>query len=96
MTSYVNLTLELGKRALRPLDLRVPRELLLKEMLQIVDEAHGLGLDLTNPVCRDVQTGRVLMSTQQLSAVKNGALLRLEEKGGEHVTSTYGMVSRRN
>ncbi|WP_232693951.1 type VII secretion protein [Streptococcus agalactiae] len=62
----------------KELDLRVPIDLTLRELVQIVIDAYGVNVKVQNPSARNKQTGEILSSTSLLGLVRDGALLELE------------------
>lgn len=81
MEEYIDISLECEPFFSQELDLRVPISLTIKELVQIIMDRYGLGIQVLNPIVRNKQTGEVLASTSRLESVKNGALLQLENIG---------------
>ena len=78
MEVYINISLDCSPFLSKILDLRVPTELTIKELIQIVSDAYGIGIKVMNPSVRNQQSGEILASTSSLVLVKDGVLLNLE------------------
>ena len=78
MGEYINISLDCSPFLSKILDLRVPTELTIKELLQIVSDTYGIGVKVMNPSVRNQQSGEILASTSSLALVKDGVLLKLE------------------
>lgn len=78
MEEYINISLDCSPFLSKILDLRVPTELTIKELLQIVSDTYGIGVKVMNPSVRNQQAGEILASTSSLALVKDGVLLKLE------------------
>lgn len=78
MEEYINISLDCSPFLSKILDLRVPTELTIKELIQIVSDAYGIGIKVMNPSVRNQQSGEILVSTSSLVLVKDGVLLNLE------------------
>ena len=78
MEEYINISLDCSRFLSKILDLRVPTELTIKELIQIVSDAYGIGIKVMNPSVRNQQSGEILASTSSLVLVKDGVLLNLE------------------
>ena len=78
MEEYINISLDCSPFLSKILDLRVPTELTIKELLQIVSDTYGIGVKIMNPSVRNQQSGEILASTSSLALVKDGVLLKLE------------------
>ena len=78
MEEYINISLDCSPCLSKILDLRVPTELTIKELIQIVSDAYGIGIKVMNPSVRNQQSGEILASTSSLVLVKDGVLLNLE------------------
>ena len=78
MEEYINISLDCSPFLSKILDLRVPTELTIKELLQIVSDTYGIGIKVMNPSVRNQQSGEILASTSSLALVKDGVLLKLE------------------
>ena len=78
MEEYINISLDCSPFLSKILDLRVPTELTIKELIQIVSDAYGIGIKVMNPSVRNQQSGEILASTSSLLLVKDGVLLNLE------------------
>lgn len=78
MEEYINISLDCSPFLSKILDLRVPTELTIKELLQIVSDTYGIGVKVMNPSVRNQQSGEILASTSSLVLVKDGVLLNLE------------------
>ena len=78
MEEYINISLDCSPFLSNILDLRVPTELTIKELIQIVSDAYGIGIKVMNPSVRNQQSGEILASTSSLVLVKDGVLLNLE------------------
>lgn len=78
MEEYINISLDCSPFLSKILDLRVPTELTIKELIQIVSDAYGIGIKVMNPSVRNQQSGEILASTSSLALVKDGVLLKLE------------------
>jgi len=78
MEEYINISLDCSPFLSKILDLRVPTELTIKELIQIVSDAYGIGIKVMNPSVRNQQSGDILASTSSLALVKDGVLLKLE------------------
>ena len=78
MEEYINISLDCSPFLSKILDLRVPTELTIKELLQIVSDTYGIGVKVMNPSVRNQQSGEILASTSSLALVKDGVLLNLE------------------
>ena len=78
MEEYINISLDCSPFLSKILDLRVPTELTIKELIQIVSDAYGIGIKVMNPSVRNQQSGEILASTSSLVLVKDGVLLKLE------------------
>ncbi|AHZ47103.1 MULTISPECIES: type VII secretion protein [Streptococcus] len=78
MEEYINISLDCSPFLSKILDLRVPTELTIKELLQIVSDTYGIGVKVMNPSVRNQQSGEILASTSSLALVKDGVLLKLE------------------
>lgn len=78
MDSYINISFYCPLFLSQELDLRVPIDLTLKELVQIVVDAYGVNVKVQNPSARNKQTGEILSSTSLLGLVRDGALLELE------------------
>lgn len=80
---YVNINIDFSKFSKGKFDVRVPVYLTLKEILQIIEEALQVKLDLVNPAARVLQTGKVIQSLttlQEAGEAKNGLTLFVEER----------------
>ena len=78
MEEYINISLDCSPFLSKILDLRVPTELTIKELIQIVSDTYGIGVKIMNPSVRNQQSGEILASTSSLAVVKDGVLLKLE------------------
>ena len=78
MEEYINISLDCSPFLSKILDVRVPTELTIKELLQIVSDTYGIGVKVMNPSVRNQQSGEILASTSSLAVVKDGVLLKLE------------------
>lgn len=78
MEEYVNISLDCSPFLSKILDLRVPVELTIKELIQIVSDTYGIEAKVLNPSVRNQQSGEILASTSSLSLAKDGVLLKLE------------------
>ena len=78
MEEYVNISLDLRNFVDIQLDIRVPRYMTVKHCLQIVSESYNLGLEITNPNMRVVQSGQILLATTNFDSMKDGVCLYLE------------------
>jgi yukD len=78
MEEYINISLDCSPFLSKILDLRVPVELTVKELIQIVLETYGVEVKVFNPSVRNQQSGDILASTSSLALVKDGVLLKLE------------------
>ena len=78
MEEYINISLDCSPFLSKILDLRVPVELTIKELIQIVLESYGTEVKVFNPSVRNQQSGDILASTSSLALVKDGVLLKLE------------------
>ena len=78
MEEYINISLDCSPFLSKILDLRVPSELTIKELIQIVSDTYGIGIKVMNPSVRNQQSGEILASTSSLVLVKDGVLLNLE------------------
>jgi yukD len=78
MEEYINISLDCSPFLSKILDLRVPTELTIKELIQIVSDTYGIGVKVMNPSVRNQQSGEILASTSSLALVKDGVLLKLE------------------
>ena len=78
MEEYINISLDCSPFLSKILDLRVPTELTIKELIQIVSDAYGIWIKVMNPSVRNQQSGEILASTSSLVLVKDGVLLNLE------------------
>ena len=78
MEEYINISLDCSPFLSNILDLRVPTELTIKELIQIVSDTYGIGIKVMNPSVRNQQSGEILASTSSLVLVKDGVLLNLE------------------
>ena len=78
MEEYINISLDCSPFLSKILDLRVPTELTIKELIQIVSDTYGIGVKVMNPSVRNQQSGEILASTSSLAVVKDGVLLNLE------------------
>ena len=78
MEEYINISLDCSPFLSKILDLRVPVELTIKELIQIVSDTYGIGIKVMNPSVRNQQSGEILASTSSLVLVKDGVLLNLE------------------
>ncbi|MBV7365808.1 MULTISPECIES: type VII secretion protein [Streptococcus] len=78
MEEYINISLDCSPFLSKILDLRVPTELTIKELIQIVSDTYGIGIKVMNPSVRNQQSGEILASTSSLVLVKDGVLLNLE------------------
>lgn len=78
MEEYINISLDCSPFLSKILDLRVPVELTVKELIQIVLETYGAEVKAFNPSVRNQQSGDILASTSSLALVKDGVLLKLE------------------
>ena len=78
MEEYINISLDCSPFLSKILDLRVPVELTIKELIQIVLETYGTEVKVFNPSVRSQQSGDILASTSSLALVKDGVLLKLE------------------
>lgn len=79
MDNYVNISIDFGVSGAYQMDVRVPIELMLKEVLKLVVEAYDLPMVVKNPVARIQQNGAILLSTDDLTGLKDGMLLRVEQ-----------------
>lgn len=78
MEDYINISLDCSPFLSKILDLRVPTELTIKELIQIVSDTYGIGIKVMNPSVRNQQSGEILASTSSLVLAKDGVLLKLE------------------
>lgn len=78
MEEYINISLDCSPFLSKILDLRVPVELTIKELIQIVSDTYGIEVKVLNPSVRNQQSGEILASTSSLALAKDGVLLRLE------------------
>lgn len=78
MEGYVSITLNFEGTDIK-LDLRIPRSMTLKELLQTVSESYELNINVLNPVARIMQTGDVLNSTSRMEKIKDGMMMNVEE-----------------
>ncbi|NMD84758.1 type VII secretion protein [Streptococcus sp. WB01_FAA12] len=78
MEEYINISLDCSPFLSEILDLRVPIELTIKELIQIVSDTYGIEVKTLNPSVRNQQSGEILASTSSLTLVKDGVLLKLE------------------
>lgn len=78
MEEYINISLDCSPFLSKILDLRVPTELTIKELIQIVSDTYGIGIKVMNPSVRNQQSGEILASTCSLVLAKDGVLLNLE------------------
>ena len=78
MEEYINISLDCSPFLSKILDLWVPVELTIKELIQIVLETYGAEVKVFNPSVRNQQSGDILASTSSLALVKDGVLLKLE------------------
>ena len=78
MEEYINISLNCSPFLSKILDLRVPIELTIKELIQIVSDTYGIEVKTLNPSVRNQQSGEILASTSSLTLVKDGVLLKLE------------------
>lgn len=78
MEEYINISLDCSPFLSKILDLRIPTELTIKELIQIVSDTYGIGIKVMNPSVRNQQSGEILASTSSLVLVKDGVLLNLE------------------
>jgi yukD len=78
MEEYVNISLDCSPFLSKILDLRVPVELTIKELIQIVSDTYGIEVKVLNPSVRNQQSGEILASTSSLALAKDGVLLKLE------------------
>jgi len=78
MAAFINLSLDCSLFLDRKLDLRVPRDLTIKELMQIVADAYHFDSRIVNPSVRNHQTGEILASTSRIGLITDGALLQLE------------------
>lgn len=78
MEEYINISLDCSPFLSKILDLRVPIELTIKELIQIVSDTYGIEVKTINPSVRNQQSGEILASTSSLTLVKDGVLLKLE------------------
>ncbi len=78
MEEYINISLDCSPFLSKILDLRVPTELTIKELIQIVSDTYGIGIKVMNPSVRNQQSGEILASTSSLVLAKDGVLLKLE------------------
>ncbi|WKF66948.1 type VII secretion protein [Streptococcus equi] len=78
MENYISISLDCSHFFPQEFDLRVPRTMTFKELLQIVSDAYGLGFQVVNPSARNEQGGQLMTSTSCMDTLKNGALLVLE------------------
>ena len=78
MEEYINISLDCSPFLSKILDLMVPTELTIKELIQIVSDTYGIGVKVMNPSVRNQQSGEILASTSSLAVVKDGVLLKLE------------------
>ena len=78
MEEYINISLDCSPFLSKILDLRVPIELTIKELIQIVSDTYGIEVKVLNPSVRNQQSGEILASTSSLALAKDGVLLKLE------------------
>ena len=78
MEDYITISLDCSPFLSEILDLRVPIELTIKELIQIVSDTYGIEVKTLNPSVRNQQSGEILASTSSLTLVKDGVLLKLE------------------
>lgn len=78
MEGYINISLDCSPFLSKILDLRVPVELTIKELIQIVSDTYGIEVKVLNPSVRNQQSGEILASTSSLALAKDGVLLKLE------------------
>ena len=55
MEDYINISLDCSPFLSKILDLRVPTELTIKELIQIVSDTYGIGIKVMNPSVRNQQ-----------------------------------------
>lgn len=80
---YVNINIDLSKFSKGKVDVRVPVYLNLKEILQIIEEALQVKMDIINPAARVLQSGKVIQSLttlEEAGEAKNGLTLFIEER----------------
>lgn len=78
MANYINLSLDCSPFLDHELDLRVPEDLTIKELMQIVADTYHFDIRIVNPSVRNSQTGEILASTSRIGLIKDGVLLQLE------------------
>ena len=78
MEEYINISLDCSPFLSKVLDLRVPVELTIKELIQVVSDTYVIEVKVLNPSVRNQQSGEILASTSSLALAKDGVLLKLE------------------
>ena len=56
MEEYINISLDCSPFLSKILDLRVPTELTIKELIQIVSDTYGIGVKVMNPSVRKINS----------------------------------------
>lgn len=79
MSHYVNISLDLSLIEKGVLDLRIPVDMTLKELLVTVFDAYQIEVSVTNPIAHHLTRGQVLSGFEPLVSLKNGSLLRLDK-----------------
>lgn len=81
-TEYIDISLDFRKYIDKVVDIRVPNNMTVKELLKIIVESYGLPLEINNPSIRVeyfnvVLTGFSFLYSSQY--VRNGSLLVVEK-----------------
>ncbi len=78
MDGYINISFYCPLFLSKELDLRVPIDLTLRELVQIVIDAYGVNVKVQNPSARNKQTGEILQY-KSLGTGKRWCLIRVGE-----------------
>ena len=78
-TEYIDISLDFRKYIDKVVDIRVPNNMTVKELLKIIVESYGLPLEIKNPVenFNVILTGFSFLYSSQY--VRNGSLLVVEK-----------------
>ncbi|MGX7112392.1 hypothetical protein [Gemella cuniculi] len=78
---YVDISMDFDKYIKKTIDIRVPKNITVKELLQIISESYSLPIKIDNPSIRIEGFGVILTSFNMLSDsvyVRDGSLLIIE------------------
>ena len=78
MKRYINISVQINKQKI--IDVRVPRYITIKKMLELLGEAYALPIIINNPVVRIEQNNYVLRAFDTLKThhINDGSFLKVE------------------